>query len=132
MDTCLRYVEKKEKDKISENILSQKLCIPKVEEKNIIIYKKFTKEEEKQKFKKVNEEIKENIYLNKINDQQCLSTYEKENSKIENLIFPGIEDIKNNKMNKNKNTSKIESVHYLKKKKSLYHSFRDSPKHQIF
>ena len=94
---------------------------------------KFLKKEPKMKnCKKVNEESKENIYFNKNRNKQCLSTYDKKNSKIENLIFPGNKDIKNNKMNKNKSTSKIAFVQYKKKKTSLYHSFRPYPKHRIF
>ena len=120
MDASLRYVEKKEQGKISEDISPEKLCITKAEEGNHIPYKKekgITKEEENHKFEKVNEEIKENIYFNKSNEQQCLSIYNKENQKIENENFSGNEDIKNNKMNKNKSTSKIAFVQYKKKKK---------------
>ena len=122
MDTCLGYIEKKEQGKISENILPEKLHITKVEERNHISNKKekvFTKEEKNHKFKKVNEESKENISFNKNRNKQCLLTYNKENQKIENENFSGNEDIKNNKMNKNKSTPKIEFVQYKKKKKFI-------------
>ena len=120
MDASLRYVENEEQDKISEDISLKQLCIPKVEEIKSIPRKKekgITKEEKNHIFEKVNEEIKENIYFNKNNEQQCLSTYDKEKQKIEKENFSGNEDIKNNKMNKNKSTSKIAFVQYKKKKK---------------
>ena len=135
MDNSLRYDEKKTQGKISEGISPKQLCIPKVEEIKSILHNKekaITKDEKNLKFEKVNEESKENISFNKVNEQQCSSTYNKENQKIENENFSGNEDIKNKKMNKNKSTSKIVFVQYKKKKKSLYHSFRPSPKHRIF
>ena len=65
-------------------------------------------EEEKSKFKKVNEEGIENIYLNKIKDKQYSSSYEKERQKMRNEVFLATKDIK----------SKLENTYMLKTKKN--------------
>ena len=90
MDSCLRYVEKKAQGKISEDILLAKPYIPKVEEIKNIPYQKgsvSTKEDEKQKFRELNGQRKENISLNKIKDKQSLSSYKKEIQKFKNIFF---------------------------------------------
>ena len=110
MDMCLRYVEKKTQSKILEDILSAKLCVPKIKETK---QTPLTIEVENQKFRNSNEERKENISLNKLKDKQSSYNYEKE--EIKNLS--GSKCIKNKKLDEKKSPSKTVVVSYKKKKK---------------
>ena len=104
MNNDLRYVKMKAQSKITVQTLSQELSFIETEDIRYIHLKKekiIKKEEKNINIKEINEEIRvEDIFLNKIRNKQCLSTYIIDNQKNFSLN----KDIKNNKINKNKTT----------------------------
>ena len=119
MNDDLRYVKMKAQNKKTVQTSSKVLSFIETEDISYIhpIKDKILKKEEKNiNIKEINEEIQiKDIFLNKIRNKQCLSTYIIENQKN----FFGNKDIKNKKVDKNKSTSIIVLDQYKKKKKSL-------------
>ena len=121
MNHDLRYVKMKAQNKKTVQTSSKVLSFIETEDISYIhpIKDKILKKEEKNvNLNEINEETQaEDIFLNKIRNKQCLSTYKIENQKN----FSVNKDIKNKKVDKNKSTSLIMLDQYQKKKKSLYH-----------
>ena len=126
MNTSLRYEEKKEHIKSSEELTSKDFCYLEVDDIKHSPSKKdkiFKQKRKKKKTEGVAKERQEKISPYKDRDKPLSSNIEKEKEKNQKEIFVVNNSLSNKKTNEKKITDEIEK-HPLDKKKSLCHSFR--------
>ena len=126
MNTSLRYDEKKEHNKSSEELPSKDFCFLEVDDIKHSPPKKdkiLKQKRKKKKTEEVAEERQGNISQNKDRDKPLSSNIEKEKEKNQKEILLVNMSLNNKKTNEKKSTDEIEK-HPLDKKKSLCHSFR--------
>ena len=127
MNTSLRYDEKKEYNKSSEELSSKDFFLLEVDNIKHSPSKKDKILKQKRKKKKIEgvaEQKQEKISPHKDRDKPCSSNIEKEIEKNQKEIFLVNNSLNNKKTNEKKSTDEIEKHPLDKKKKSLCHSFR--------